>query len=247
MQIIKYYADQMKHRLLHFAFWIMGFTFFLPSHSVYAQRPTFKPQVHEMRLQTVQLHYIPSLNDFYNGVPLSANVFNGLSYTYHISLRDGVRLGFNRRTAEFSRDESFDRFTDYEAEKVDWDLQLQYIRKLHVDQWQFYGGLGGTLSWGSVDDTGTLQSPPDDALTGSYTYNNAGGNIFVGMRYFFSTQVSVSWEILGYYHRTTHEVENVGSRFLLLPENESGIQSSLGISLHLVKMPKRCACPKVRR
>ncbi len=212
-----------------------------------AQKPTFPPQVHEIRLQLVQAHHVFPLNDFYNGFPASFDVVNGLSYTYHINLNDGIRLGLARRVFDLERNEAFDRFSSYTAQKTDWDISLQYMRKYHIFEFQLYGGVGAILTAGSVEEDAVLQNTLDESYINDYTYTSAGANVFGGVRYFFQPHISVSWELSAYYLRIASGMALNEISYQLLSGNETGINTSIGISLHLVKMSKKCACPKVRR
>jgi len=211
--------------------------FSLPN--LWAQQPAFYPQTHEVGLQVISLHTIPELSDYYQSSIGSANYVNGLQYKYHWDLNNVIRLSAERRSAEFDIPEGINRFDTYSAEKKDWDIRLGYEANLPVGRWVLFAGLEGIYSQGEVIDQGILENGND--FEGSYTYQNLGVGGMGGIRWFWSPYISTTLEANLYYLDTRHDDMNENT-FLLLDQNELGIAVRGYLSIHFVKLKKRCVC-----
>lgn len=214
-------------------------------HTASAQKSLYKPQTHQIDLQLAGANYIPSLGDLYpSPLPFSGNVVNGLRYTYHYSLTHGFRGGIGYRTANFV-DESgtITGLTSYEGQKRDLDISVGYIYKYHKYAAQFFAGADLRFTPGKISESGF--TPGSAVYNNSYRYNNYGASGFGGIRYFFNTYVSTAIEANAYYLMVNHADSGSGEPyFQLTPDNEAGVNLALSLSIHLVKMKKRCTCPR---
>ncbi len=213
--------------------------------SIYAQKPRFTPQAHEIGIQLLGANYFSKVADYQkDNTPFNLNFGNGIIYKYHLSLTDAVRIGVGWRNAAYEINEGIDRFASYQADKQDLDISLGYERKLNLGPVQLFGGFLGILGRGNVEDMGAL-SATGDSYTGKYFYSNYGGALFGGLRLFFSKNISLALEGQGYYLQTRRQAAPENT-FYLFPENELGYNANVYLSFHLVKMKKRCVCPARR-
>lgn len=216
---------------------------------MFAQRAAYKPQVHELSLQLGSVNSIPTLSDEYkSGSPLSLHPLNGIRYTYHYSISDGFRVGAFRRKANFfSAEDELRQYQNINSDKVDWDFHLGYKRMYHMGSSQIFGGADLTYSLTRVDLTA-------DALSGvarsdAYKHNGYGISGFMGYSYFFNTHLSLTFEGEVYYSKQSN-LARVSSQepipITLNDQDEIGFNASVYLNFHLVKMKKRCTCPKGR-
>lgn len=223
------------------------FCLLLPFASLKAQRAAYKPQVHEFSLQLGAVNAIPALSEYYeNGSVASIHPLNGLRYTYHYSISDGFRIGAFRRNATFNYPGAFQPFESYRADKQDWDFHLGYKRMYHMGQSQIFGGADLIYSRGKVEAVATQNG---NTFSDAYSYANLGGSLFFGYSFFFNTHLSLTFETEAYF--TT--IQNRSAidtpdplQVYLLEDREAGFNASVYLNFHLVKMKKRCTCPKVR-
>ncbi|MEL6194228.1 MAG: hypothetical protein AAFR66_19365 [Bacteroidota bacterium] len=213
------------------------------SSQVMAQKPYYAPQSHEVQAFLFNAHTNPSISNSIDGT-VAFTPLSGLRYMYHIDLENGVGLEFGRRNTDLIFSNDLTELSAYSGEKKDLDFKLVYERKYHVYTWMIAGQAKVIYNSGSITDQGTFTNNTD--FSGSYDYTNWGASIGGKLAYFFSKNLSLSAEVDAYFLQTSHELAPE-SRYLLFPENEWGIQTRLGVSYHFVKMPKKCACPKVRR
>ncbi|MEM8887386.1 MAG: hypothetical protein AAGD28_05325 [Bacteroidota bacterium] len=213
-----------------------------------AQRAAFKPQIHELSLQLGSINSIPTLSDGYeNGASFSLHPLNGVRYTYHYSISDGFRVGAFRRNASFAYPDGFQQLDNYTAEKTDWDFHLGYKRMYHMGQSQIYGGADLIYSSGKVE---AVAMSNGGNIPASYSYNNIGASAFFGYSFFFNTHLSLTFEGEAYFTGIQNQSPLSNSQepvsTFLLNDNEIGLNASVYLNFHLVKMKKRCTCPKVR-
>ncbi|MDX2246281.1 MAG: hypothetical protein SF052_05875 [Bacteroidia bacterium] len=222
-------------------------TFFSFFHipGLFAQKALYKPQTHQLELQVAGLNYIPSLGELYKEpLPFSGNMVNGLRYTYHYSLTHGFRGGISYRTANFTDSAGVvTGFSAYEGSKRDLDISLGYIYKYHKGAAQFFAGADLRYTPGKVTETGI--TPGNSSYNNEYNYTNYGASGFIGLRYFLNTYLSAAVEGSAYYLRVNHNEWGNGEPFFqLTPDHEAGANLNLSLSLHLIKMKKRCTCPR---
>lgn len=224
---------------------LLGFCFVF-SQNLFAQKPYFTPQVHEIHLQGISANHILDLNELYPDQAFSLHALQGLRYTYHLTLQDGFRFSVARRNAEFEDTDGseFSSLESYQAEKTNWDLRLGYERKAHFQALQLYAGAALAYSTYRVQDQGITTN--STAVQADYNGNQFGASVFGGVRLFLQKYLSLALEGEFYYQKLS-ETGLPERNFHLLEDHEKGFNLSAGISLHFVKMPKRCACPKVRR
>ncbi|MEM7373871.1 MAG: hypothetical protein AAF587_34935 [Bacteroidota bacterium] len=209
------------------------------SQDIQAQRARFKPQTHEFSLQVGSLNGI--LDPVQSGLifyPLDVGVVNGGQYTYHYSLSDGFRLGVQHRQASFQLISPTD--IPVSINKNNWDFHLGYERKIHYGPSQLFGG--ADLHYSAQNLTFT------PGAVGEKSSNLGGIAVFGGYSYFFSPFLSLSAEAKLLYLRQVNEQLSGDKLPLSFVENgEVDLMAGLSLNLHLVKMKKRCTCPKFRR
>ena len=224
---------------------LFGVLFTAWSSEASAQRARYKPQTHELSLQLASTHGIPGETmDTDGGYPFGAEFVSGLQYTYHYSLSDGFRLGVQRRNGTFSEMTSADE--PITLEKQNWDVNLGYERKIHFGPAQFYGGADLQFSRQNLEYRfGQNTADPSIGTVGS---NHVGISGFGGIGYFFSPYLSLSAEAkVGYLSQVSEDNSKGELPVPFLENGEIFAQASVSLNIHLVKMKKRCTCPKFRR
>ena len=212
---------------------------------LFAQRALYKPQTHEVGLQLGAINFIPTLSNYYDPLPVTLVPLSGLAYTYHHSISDGFRLRFMRKNGKYllSPDNP-----DFNADRNDWDIRLGYMRKYHKGAGQFYAGGEAIYRMGKLYEYQVGTERPDQATD---EFSHMGGAIFAGYRHFFNTHLSASFELGGYYTRTIEPYPTRGPNddrtyVFWMKNGEFGLDGSISLNFHFVKMKKRCTCPKVR-
>lgn len=221
-------------------------TIFL-SHSSWAQRPRFAPQVHELGLQLVQVHHLPEVAEYYaQDASFSTQFANGILYAYHLTATDALRAQVSWREADFVASDGIDRFVTYRATRSDLDINLGYQRKLNLRALQLYAGAQAMLTRGNVEDVGEGEPFSSEIYTNKYYYTNYGLGVMTGAKVFLSKHLSFGVEAQANYLRSRRQAAP-DNTFYLFPEEELAIQGLAFVSLHFGKMPKRCTCPVHRR
>jgi len=214
--------------------------------TISAQKPRFTPQVHELGIHLGETVYVPELADYYSQ---RANppfyVVNGLTYTYHPNILDAVRARLVWRRTDFEVPAGIDRFSMYEAEKEDIMLNLGYARKLNMGVLQLYAGFQATYIRGKVSDAGIL-SQTGDPFSGRYFYSDLGGGLFAGAKVFMSKHLSLGLEAQGFYLKRRYQATPENT-FYLFSEQEVGFNALASVNIHLLKMAKKCTCPRHKR
>ena len=214
---------------------------------VSAQKPYYRPQVHEFGLQLASANLVPSLlAEETSTFPLSINPVNGLRYKYHLTPLSGIRAGVFYRTADYAFDNSLGPFENYSANKRDIDVKIGYERKYNLGKAQVFVGVDGIVSQGWISEVGTSFGAIDpNDYSADISYLNYGASVFFGMRYYLHENLSFTIENEFYYTKTTHNISGEFEKFYLFPDNESGFNAlSIYLSLHLKKMTKSCTCGK---
>lgn len=215
-----------------------------------AQRAYYKPQAHQVEVQLVGANFIPALGNIYDSpVPFSTNFGNMVRYTYHYSLSHGFRFGAGYRTANFADETgNYIPVIEYEAQKRDLDFGLGYIYKHHRGIVQYFVGADLRYSRSQIQQSGISGiTPAGVPFSETFPSNNAGISGTLGYRMFLNTYVSLALEVNPYY-MVTHLGESGPSEtrtYEPTPEHEAGINTGLTLSVHFVKMKKRCTCPKM--
>ncbi|TAE47913.1 MAG: hypothetical protein EAZ89_16525 [Bacteroidetes bacterium] len=219
--------------------------FLLPA---WAQRARYKPQVHELRLSGVTVQASPSYTGNYS--PLAAAALTPLSslrYVYHRSISDGFRLGLDRRSASFALS-GLERFATYEADKKDWSIRLGYERKWVRGAGRAYLGADLVGMSSRVRDQGEilLNGGGTGSYAGSYVSRGLGASAVAGYHYFLSPYVSLGTELNVFALGKRNVVAALAepAPFYLFDAYETGVELSVFAALHLVKMKKRCTCPR---
>ncbi|MEM6263562.1 MAG: outer membrane beta-barrel protein [Bacteroidota bacterium] len=199
----------------------------------YAQRPRYRPQVHELNLQLGSLHLSEDLNENEGGNSLlGTNIFNGLRYRYHIDIRQALRIGAFSRTQQF---ESAQGSTPYEANDRAYEVRIGYERKHHMRKWQVYGGIDLLLQQNQREETFSSDPNRDFSLL------RGGGAFFLGARYFTSTNWSFVLEsdlqVLG-------GLGEVPQNFSLNTPALATHLLTFSVAYHFKRMKKNCTCGK---
>lgn len=229
----------MNHRLLL----TTVFGFFL-AFSAQAQRPLFRPQVHEIGIQLGEAHQIPALSAGYaNGMGLGANVVNGIWYKYHITYQHGIRAGAAYRTAQFDYPDGRNRFVSYEATRRDIDGFLGYELSFPAGRITLTGALDLAVSRSSSEELGIEEGPVLIEYRNDPALWRVGGRGALGFHYFFTPYTSFTLEAGPYYQRAMG-TGTTDQPFTLFPEQEFGFRAVAMLSFHFKQMKKRCTCPK---
>ncbi len=214
---------------------ILGFQYF----NSYSQQPLFYPQTHEIGIQYGSIHHIPELSDYYDSTPFTANFVNGLQYKFHWDLNNVFRISASTRSTDIDIPDGIERFSNYSAQKEDWDVRLGYEANLPVGPWLLFIGAEGIYGRGNVVDEGLLEN--NDTFNGEYKYRNLGVGGFGGIRLFLHKNISTSLEANLYYTDIKYDTPG-NDIFLLQPNDEWGLVVRGYVTFHFVKLKKRCAC-----
>lgn len=218
----------------------IGFLFLIwmiASFQVHAQRALYKPQAHEISLQ---LGGVDGVFPFiaqgeYDGLPFAPQLANGIRYTHHLSLTDGIRVGFFNRTARL-----IETTQDIEARRVERQLQLGYERKYHNGPHQFSFGPEILLNAGYAEyPTGGEQ----------FAFQSIGAAFSLGYSYFISTYISAGIEGSLFYTNPSYSrvLDNPNAFPAFVQQDHlTGITAGIWLNFHFVKMKKKCKCPSRR-
>lgn len=208
-----------------------------------AQRARYKPQTHEISLQLGSMHMVfDPVASTVNAYPFDLQVVNGIQYTYHYSISDGFRLGAQLREGYFDLIGPTD--TRILLDKRNWEVNLGYERKIHFGAVQLFGG--GDLMFSAQELDFKVGGAGADSQFENSTL--AGIAAFGGVGRFFSPHLSLSLETkLMYLHQLQEEVQATKLPVPFVEDGELNLQVAVSLNIHLVKMKKRCTCPKFRR
>jgi hypothetical protein len=221
-----------------------------------AQRPFYRPQVHEFGIQLFSSHYFlqelsdAAIRDDPAFQSYSLNPVNGLRYKFGFNPSDAVRAGLFYRTATYNLENGIREFSAYEAKRTDIDIKIGYERRFHLRKFQLFAGADAILNLGKSDETATYRSnilppPPSETRKESYSSTRYGGGLFLGMRYFVSENLSFALENEFYYTRSAKSSSGDASDLRMFTDTASGLNLlSLYVSFHFKRMKKSCTCGK---
>lgn len=196
--------------------------------SLQAQRPYYRPNVHQFDLQLGAATLIKA--DYYK---LGVSPLNGLRYRYHFNKSSDLRVGAFYRTQYFKQTDCGECVNQASApvRHTYADLKLGYERKFALRKSQLYGGADVILSE-------FFQTEFLDQGKTKNTYPQMGIGVFLGYRYFTSENWSFAVEneihiVNTFKGSNVTQVQDLGGNFL---------QASL--SYHFKQMHKSCACGK---
>jgi hypothetical protein len=210
-----------------------------------AQRPRYRPQVHELGVQLYTANLPQDDRAFYDESPLlNHNPLNGFRYKYHINLRNAFRLGASYRANRYASS-PLGNLPAYEARWRAGEISLGVERKLHLRKVQLFAALDGLLSYGGI-----RQSQADSTLSSS-RLTTYGARISAGFRYFFSPYASLTVEN-GFYLMQSSLPDPAPNADLAPPPVMTGQESgfnllSVSFSVHFKRMPKNCTCGRPGR
>lgn len=196
----------------------------------------YKPKGHEIGLEPVALRLVPAYTSGYtDGLPVSVDLLRGLRYKFHLNQHDGLRLGI------FRQRQAYQPSSLAEVTRQETQLQLGYQRSLTMRQHVLFAGIDGLFAQGTVS-----QPAQDNAPAINSGYRSGGANFFAGYRLHLSPYLSATFELGGYYLRTSYDVfrPTLGAENpYLYPTQEFGLTTSLYLSFHFGELPDwGCTC-----
>lgn len=200
-------------------------------HTLIAQRPYYRPNVHEIGLQVGAASYIPSLQSTTNPSPLYVNPANGLRYKHHLNPKTAIRGGMFYRQANSTFNQGDGR-SEIAAQFLflEGKVGIEKIRPMR--KWALFGGIdliGGLMR----SDIHQLPDTPNPTQTPAY-----GAGAFVGVRRFLNENLSVSFESEGYYLLHGKKGEDLFAQ-------EGGTNYiQIYLSYHFKRAHKSCTCGK---
>lgn len=206
-----------------------------------AQRPRFRPQVHEFAIQLGSMQYIPETGTS-NFTPL-----NGLRYAYHIDQKQALRIGAFFRNSDFVNPPNIsERYQPFIANQKSAEMRLGYMLKHHIYRLQLYAGFEAILRYAWIDE----QFNQD--VTGAPNKTNMlgyGASAFVGARMFANKHLSLGVEA-DIYAAFQERRENDPS-IAILPHEGLFMKREIGANIvsvylayHFKRMRKSCTCGK---
>lgn len=221
--------------------WIIIVGLLICSTTAWAQRPRFRPQVHEISLQLGSLTLIPET------ATQHLSPVNGLRYAYNFNQKSAFRAGIFYRNSSF--DQPINIPTEYEnftAEKLDLEFRAGMMWKYHIYRLQLYAGLEGVLRYTDLQSNFNTDSP---GMTNAPTYLSYGISGLVGARMFANTHVSMGIEadVYALWHdrRDLSRIPEIEPHAGLFLQREIGFQAvSVYLSYHFKRIRKSCTCGK---
>ncbi len=209
-----------------------------------AQKPLYRPQVHEIDFQLGELHQLPQLNTVENmATPVMATPLNGIWYKYHFTVNHAVRAGINYRNTNFSLPNGIDNFESYDVKRRDYEAMLGYQYSAPLGRATFYTGVDALLTRSHSQENGVQSDLPGTLYAADYTQMRLGGKGFVGLKLYLSPHVSLGLEAGPYFQRAL-SAPNGDASYTIFNTDEFGFRSSALLSFHFKQMKKRCTCPR---
>lgn len=210
-----------------------SFLFFLIVATIaFAQRPYYRPNVHELDIQIGAGHWLPGDALLKNETPISISPVNGLRYRYHLGKNNTLRLGgfYRRQNFSFLTKGNEGNFTaDYRLLSIEG--KIGYERKIDLRKYEIYGGVDAIFGQRSY----TPKSSTNLDLLSTIETQQVGGGVFIGFRRFFGENFSIALE------NEFHIVQNLNEKSLT--SSETGINfMQVMLSYHFKRMRKSCAC-----
>ncbi len=226
----------------YISIFVWGIFLFLLPLSMSAQRPAFHPQTHELGLRATSFHSTPALADFYPDGPGTLQFANGLQYKFHWDLYNVFRFTAGKRDSKF---ETLLEGTDANilmADKQDLDFRLGYEGNMPLGMITLLGGIEGVYNSQSIDFQTLSPVLANEVIDqSSISYSSWGANAFGGIRLFFSEHLSTTLE--GNVTFLDSDYESAFANFQPdLAPSEWNLEVNLYITIHFVKLKKRCAC-----
>ncbi|MEL6594244.1 MAG: hypothetical protein AAFQ68_29340, partial [Bacteroidota bacterium] len=126
------------------------------------------------------------------------------------------------------------------ADVYGWEYNLGYEYKYHFGQSQIFWAIDLLYARQKVWLVGpAIETIPSDA------FNGFGGRTGIGYRFFFTPNLSFSLEGYGRFIQRNDDLIAQEASSPFFPSAETSYQVQATLSLHLVKMKKRCECPKL--
>lgn len=199
---------------------------------VYAQRPYYRPNVHEFDIQLVAGHWLPGDAVLKNEKPISISPVNALRYRYHFGKNNTLRVGGFYRRQNFSfltRGNEGSIAADYRLFSIEG--KIGYERKIAIRKYEIYGGVDAIFAQRSY----TPKSTTNLDLLSTIETQQVGGGVFIGFRRFLGENFSIAVE------NEFHIVQNLNEKSLT--SSETGLNfMQVMLSYHFKRMRKSCAC-----
>ena len=209
--------------------------------TAFAQRPRFRPQVHEFGLQVGSMQFLeePGITQF---TPV-----NGLRYAYHFNQKHALRAGVFYRAANIENPASIsDRYQPYTADPKSVELRAGYMVKHHIYRLQLYAGADAIVrqSWLNESFNTDVTGAPNKSKMFGY-----GTSVFVGARMYANKHVSLGVEADAYAifqdRRISDPTIAIAPHEGLFMRREMGSNMiSVFLAYHFKRMHKSCTCGK---
>lgn len=206
-----------------------------------AQRPRFRPQVHELGLQ------IGSMHAAFEVEGLQTTWANGLRYSYHIDKSKALRAGLFYRRGVFSNPNSISSdLYPFTAEQNAFELRLGYMVKYHIYRLQLYAGIDAIGRYTRMDESfvrGLGFAPNKQNFFG------LGASALVGAQMFANKHVSLGVEADVYaiiQNRRESDPSNPNPPLpgLFIDREMGSNMVSVYLAFHFKRLKKSCTCGK---
>lgn len=196
--------------------------------SLLAQRPYYRPNVHEVDLQLAAGHWLPGDATLKNHKSLGISPLNGLRYRYHFNKNSALRVGVFYRAQSFLLTDKSETggSTLYNLRSLEG--KIGYERKIDFRKYQLYGGIDAIIGQRNF-----IQKTQNTEI--STPQFGAGG--FVGIRRYMSENWSFAIE------NEFHFLQNSNEKSLISAETGANFLQIM-VSYHFKRMHKSCACGK---
>ena len=210
-----------------------------------AQRPWFRPQVHEVSISPISANHIMDWVQPAADVPytLKKDHVYTLRYRYHFDKSSDLRVGIARRTLAYLHQPTATAPL-LEATAGIWEIRPGYELKYNKGKWQLYGALDGIFQLAAVEE---IQTATDPAIVqkNALSFTGMGGAGIVGLRFYVSEYLSVALENEYRYVSTTPKNQPlITEADYFIPAEKGFNLASLYLNLHFKRMKKPCACGK---
>lgn len=206
-----------------------------------AQRPRFRPQVHELGLQ------VGSLQRVLETEGTQTTWANGLRYSYHIDKSKALRAGIFYRRGEFNNRPSISEiYQSFFGKQDAFELRMGYMFKYHIYRLQLYAAFEAIGRYTSLDETFNQDL---NGAANKNTFWSMGGSLVAGAQMFANKHVSLGVETD--FYALFHNRRQSSPGIAVLPheglfiDNESGLNMvSVYITFHFKRLKKSCTCGK---
>ena len=217
-------------------------SFFLPQHGS-AQRPRFYPQTHEIGVRIANIQIAPSLIEFEPSGGESIELANGIQYKFHWDLFHVFRLSLGRQESIYETSNPVSDPDMFRTQVENTHIALGYEGNLPLGSMTLFAGAEGVYSRQSLILSTVFSSTNETFWQETQDSGNWGGNVFGGMRIFFTQHVSTTLEAYATYLDQNPDSEQfLNDLHREVASNNWNVGLNLYLNIHFVKLKKRCAC-----